>query len=198
MGTVIGWLTSKIAGPIATGLAMLLLLVVVVQNGQINGWPIWGGGYKSQVAALKLQVAADDTVKAKFAADAQKARAERDAAVRGRQDAIAAAYQDGLNHSQPITQTIIQKVPVYVSAKSDAACVVPWGAVLLFDAAASGSDPGAVAAAIAPGQPDDAASPFHLSDLVALYAKNLGAGRDNADQLSALQAAVKAAGEAGK
>jgi hypothetical protein len=41
------------------------------------------------------------------------------------------------------------------------------------------------------GQPDDAASPFHLSDLVTLSAKNIGAGRDNADQLSALEAAIK-------
>jgi hypothetical protein len=69
---------------------------------------------------------------------------------------------------------------------------VPWGAVRLFDAAASGSDPGLVAPAIAPGQPDDAASGIPLSRFVAVLAQNFGAGRDNADQLKALEAAVQA------
>jgi len=196
MGALIGWLTSRIAGPIAAGIAVLALLGFAWQTAQIDGWPIIGGGYKAQVAALRLRAANAATAQATFSRQKAKAVSDRDNAVRASQDKIAAAYQDGLNQSQPVTQTIIQKVPVYVSAKSDAACVVPWGAVRLFDAAASGSDPGLVAAAIAPGQPDDAASTFHLSDLVALYAKNIGAGRDNADQLTALQAAVRAQADA--
>jgi len=186
-----GWLTSKIAGPVATGVAMLFALAFAWQTAQIDGWPMFGGGYKAQVAALKLQVADDAKAEAEFAAQATAAVLAAQTAQRTAQDKIAAAYQDGLNHAQTVTQTIIRKVPIYVSAKSDAACVVPVGAVRLFDAAASGSDPGVVAALIAPGQPDDAASGIALSDFVALLAQNFGAARDNAEQLSALQAAVE-------
>jgi hypothetical protein len=185
------WLTSKLAGPIAAGLAVLFAAGFAWQTAQIDGWPLFGGGYRTQVAALKVQVAEMATAQARFEADAAKAVVDRNAALRTRQDAVAAAYQSGLNAAQALTQTIIRKVPVYVSAKSDAACVVPWGVVRLFDAAASGSDPGVVAAAIAPGQPDDAASPIALSDLVALLAQDFGAARANADQLSALEAAVR-------
>lgn len=192
MSTIIGWITSKIAGPIATGIAILALASFAWQTAQIDGWPIFGGGYKAQVASLTLQLSQAETASAKFRADAQAAEKARDDAVRGKQDAIAAAYQDGLNHAQPITQTIIQKVPAYVSAKSDADCIVPVGFVRLFDAAASGNDPGAVEAAIYPGQPDDAASPSKLSDIAAMLAKNFGAARDNASQLTALEAAAQA------
>ncbi len=41
-----------------------------------------------------------------------------------------------------LTVTQIEKVPVYVTAKDDAACVLPDGFVLLHDAAAAGRDPG--------------------------------------------------------
>ena len=81
-------------------------------------------------------------------------------------------------------------MPVYVSAKSDALCVLPWGAVRLLDAAASGADPAFVAAAVAPGQPDDAASDVKLSEAVALLATDLGRARDNADQLKHLESAI--------
>ncbi len=195
IATIVSALTSRVGAFISAGAALILLGAVVIQNGQINGWPIFGGGLKAQIATLDAQIAKDKTDLLTFQVAAQAAVKQRDDAVKAAQDKIAAAYQDGLNHSQPITQTIIQKVPTYVSQKSDAACVVPWGAVRLFDAAATGSDPGLVSAAIASGQPDDAASTFHLSDLVTLYAKNIGAGRDNADQLSSLQAAVTAAGK---
>jgi hypothetical protein len=187
-----GWLTSKIAGPIAAGVAVLFALAFAWQTAQIDGWPIFGGGYKAQVAALKLRLADAAAAQASFAARANAAVLAAQTAQRAAQDKIAAAYRDGLAHAQIVTQTIIRKVPVYVSAKSDAACVVPWGAIRLFDAAASGSDPGAVAALIAPGQPDDAASGIALSDFVALLAQNFGAARDNADQLTALQAAMRA------
>jgi hypothetical protein len=82
-------------------------------------------------------------------------------------------------------------VPAYVSEKASAACVVPWGLVRLFDAAASGADPDDVGAAIAPGQPDDAASDVTLPALAALLAADLGIARENAGQLSHLQAAVR-------
>jgi hypothetical protein len=67
--------------------------------------------------------------------------------------------------------------------------------VRLLDAAASGADTGDVAAAIAPGQPDDAASDVKLSEIAALLAGNLGVARQNAGQLAGLE---RAAGPAGK
>jgi hypothetical protein len=66
-----------------------------------------------------------------------------------------------------------------------------WGAIRLLDAAASGADLGDVAAAIAPGQPDDAASTIKLSDAIALLAADLGIARQNADQLTHLEKAAQ-------
>lgn len=40
---------------------------------------------------------------------------------------------------QTVTKTLIEKVPVYVTAKADADCTVPLGFVRLHDAAAAGS-----------------------------------------------------------
>jgi len=87
-------------------------------------------------------------------------------------------------------ETIVEKVPVYVSEKSNAGCVVPWGVVRLLDAAASGASLDAAGAAIAPGRPDDAASDVALSEAVALLAADLGIARQNGDQLERLQKAV--------
>jgi len=84
----------------------------------------------------------------------------------------------------------IEEVPVYVSEKAAAACVIPLGAVRLLDAAASGADLDTVRAAIAPGQPDDAASDVGLPEALALLAADLGAARQNADQLEHLEKAV--------
>lgn len=87
-------------------------------------------------------------------------------------------------------QTVIREVPVYVSAKSDQACRLPWGFVRLFDAAASGAGLADIRDRIAPGQPDDAASDVGLSEALALLAANFGAARHNAGQLEQLEKAV--------
>lgn len=190
MSVILGWLTSKLAGPIAASIAALFAVGFAWQTVAIDGVPIVGGGYKAQVASLRLQVADDATAQAKFAAQANAAVLAAQSAQRLAQDKVASAYQNGINASQTVTQTIIRKVPVYVSQKSDAACIVPLGAIRLFDAAASGTDPSIAAALIAPGSPDDAASAIPLSDFVAMLAQNFGTGRDNADQLKALETAV--------
>lgn len=57
IATIIGALTSRVGAFVSAGLAVALLVVVVIQNGQINGWPILGGGYKAQVATLTLRAA---------------------------------------------------------------------------------------------------------------------------------------------
>ena len=89
---------------------------------------------------------------------------------------------------------MIEKVPVYVSLKAAAGCVIPWGAVRLLDAAASGADPADLRARIAPGQSDDAASDVALPEALALLAADLGIARENAGQLERLEKAVGPAG----
>lgn len=195
IATIMSWLTSRLAGPVAAIVAMLALAGFLYQTAQIDGWPIIGGGLRATVAAQRVTIAAQATAQARFEAAAAKAVADQNAAVRASQDAIAAAYEDGRARARTVTRTITKEVPVYVPPQADAACPVPWGIVRLFDAAASGSDDaGAIRAAIAPGQPDASPSPYHLSDLAALFATNLADARANAAQLSALQAAVRAGG----
>jgi predicted amidohydrolase YtcJ len=180
------WLSGKIAGPLLGTAAVLLAAGLLWQTARIDGLPLLGGGLKAQVAQLRQQVAARDLAAAKARAAAATARATWIAA--GQQQARAHLAAAAATRAQ--IQTIIQKVPVYVGEKSNAGCVINWGAVRLLDAAASGTDPDTVRAAIAPGRPDDAASDVTLSEAVALLAADLGIARDNADQLGRLQAAV--------
>lgn len=53
---IIEWLTSRLAGPIATGAAALLLVVVIHQAVEIHGLPIFGGGLKAEVATLRARI----------------------------------------------------------------------------------------------------------------------------------------------
>ncbi|HWA70357.1 MAG TPA: hypothetical protein VG821_11060 [Rhizomicrobium sp.] len=181
MTMILDWLGGKAAGLCA----ILLAAALVWQTAQIDGWPILGGGYRAQVAGLQQQIAARELAQAKAQATALMARQKIvDAADN---QARAHAISDQAIQSQ--IQTVIREVPKRVDAKSDL-CPVPWGVVRLLDAAASGAGPADVAAAIAPGQPDDAASDVKLSEIVALQAANLGAARQNASQLTHLEQAV--------
>lgn len=85
------------------------------------------------------------------------------------------------------TITITKEIPVYVTAKSDANCILPNGAIKLLDAAGLGADPATLSGAA--GELNDAPSGISLSQAVALLAANLGNG--NAEQLSVLQAWVR-------
>ena len=182
-----GWLGGKLAGPLAGTAALLLAVGLVWQTVRIEGLPLVGGGLKGEVARLGRKIAAGELAAAAARADAADAREKWIAA--GEQQARAHVLADQATQRQ--IQTVIEKVPVYVSEKSNAGCVVPWGAVRLLDAAASGTSPDAVRAAVAPGQPDDAASTVTLSEAVALLAANLGVARQNADQLKDLEAVVR-------
>lgn len=87
------------------------------------------------------------------------------------------------------TNTIIQKVPTYVTVTQDRACV-PYGLVRVLDASALGLDPADLVPP--PGQSDDACAPVATSDLARSVAGNYGTARQNAEQLNALEADVKA------
>ncbi len=180
------WLTAKTAGPFAVAAALLLAVGFAWQTARIDGLPFLGGGLKAEVAILRQQIAARDLADAKARGDALATRQRWTAAGQ----AQARAHLAASDATRKQIQTIVEKVPVYVSDKSDAGCVVNWGAVRLLDAAASGTDLDTVRAAIAPGRPDDAASDVTLSEAVTLLATDLGIARQNADQLNRLQAAA--------
>lgn len=179
-------LTSRLAGPLAAAVALLCAAGLVWQTARIDGVPLIGGGLKAEVAQLEAQREADALAQAKALASALAAQAKAAEAANGEARAHALASRD--NDEQ--IKTVIEGVPAYVSQKSDTGCVIPWGAVRLLDAAASGADPDFARAHVAPGQPDGAPSDVKLSEAVALLAADLGIARDNADQLTHLERAI--------
>jgi hypothetical protein len=106
--------------------------------------------------------------------------------------AIAVADQRAQDHVRTVTKTLIQKVPVYVTATTDARFPLPWGFVRLHDAAASGDDLSAAAAS--PGRPDDVASDVAASEAAGVIVENYGACRADQTRLAALQAWTRSMG----
>ena len=188
IATLLSWLGEKLAGPITAVLAVLFAAAFLWQSARINGVPLLGGGLKAQIAALKEDAAAQALAGAN--ARAAMLAARQAVAEAGNVQAKVHAIAQAATDTQ--IQTVIREVPVYVTPKAAAACVLPWGFVRLLDAAASGADPAEVRAHVAPGQPDDAASDVGLPEALALLAADLGAARQNADQLEHLESAVAA------
>jgi hypothetical protein len=100
--------------------------------------------------------------------------------------AIAVADQRTQDRVRTVTRTLIEKVPVYVTATTDARFPVPWGFVRLHDAAAVGDDLSAAAAS--PGRPDDAASNVAASEAAGVIVANYGSCRADQARLAELQA----------
>jgi len=101
---------------------------------------------------------------------------------------VMAAYTPTIAAIAAKAQTLTQEIPAHVTPKDDADCTLNVGAVRLLDAAASGLP----ALPDAPSRPDDAPSGLALSGLVATDVANDEAAAANAEQLSALQAWVRA------
>ncbi|MNC37109.1 hypothetical protein D3C75_856630 [compost metagenome] len=101
-------------------------------------------------------------------------------------DKIVTQYVDRVQVITERGKTIIQKVPVYVSAKADAACTVNAGFVRLHDAAAH-----ALPAPEPSGAADDAPAGIALSAVGATTAANYAACNANAEQLTQLQELVR-------
>lgn len=91
-------------------------------------------------------------------------------------------YVDRVQVIHDRAATIVKEVPVYVTAKADAACVVPVGFVRLHDAAVQ-NEPLPAAA----GSANDAASGVALSTVASVDAENFGTCHETAAQLTALQ-----------
>lgn len=176
MTALLALLTARV--PMA--LALLLAGLLFWQSARIEGLPLLYEGLKARIATLDALADAR--------ADMARMGAQIAQAARGQEAVRTHLAQQRKSDVQ--IQTVIREVPVYVSPQSDQHCILPWGAVRLLDAAASGADPARLRDHIAPGQPDDAASGIALSEIVALLAANLGIARANAGQLEQLQRAV--------
>lgn len=98
-------------------------------------------------------------------------------------DKVVTVYVDRVQTIKERGKTIIKEVPVYVTAKADAACVVPVGFVRLHDGAAANVPP---VAGNASGSNDDP-SGIPLSAVAETVADNYEAGHLNAEQLAAVQ-----------
>jgi hypothetical protein len=158
-------LTLKAYEIIGSALAVFLLAFGLFGYGDYHGRHL-----------IQARWDAEKVLTAKALAEAQ----ERAATISER---VVTKYVDRIQTVQGATQTIIQKVPVYVTAKADAACPIPAGFVRVLDSAARGS-----ALPATPSVADDAPSGVALSTVAASVADNYGnVCRANAEQLSALQ-----------
>lgn len=95
-------------------------------------------------------------------------------------------YVDVIKEVKVKGDTIIQKVPVYVTEKADNYCAITNGFVRLHDAAASNS-----ALPEPASDTDDPAKGIEISDVSRVVAENYEACHQNAEQLKALQDWVK-------
>lgn len=185
MTAIIAWLTGKVAGPIFAGMSALLIIVVLWQNGQANGWPIIGGGLKRDVADLRVQIADLKTADAKEKADAVevalKDQRDRDKITH---DADVKAAED---HQKivKVTQTITKEIPVYVTPKVDADFPMPFGLVRILDAAALSASPDTLS--LPSGATDDAASPVKASAVAEAGTSCIRGYAELSDQLIHLQ-----------
>lgn len=100
---------------------------------------------------------------------------------------VVTQYVDRVRIVRAPAEKIIQEIPVYVPS---ATCPLPGGFRLLHDAAARGDDPDPAGRADAP--------PVAAQDLARTVVDNYTACRENAEQLSALQAWAAGVAGAGK
>ena len=95
------------------------------------------------------------------------------------------------------TQTIIKKVPIYVTQIQDhSVCGLTVGLMRVLRAAASGADPDALSTSS--GQSDDACSDATPSEVASWFAVYAGTASQNAEQLNALEKSVMALHDAGE
>jgi hypothetical protein len=140
----------------------------------------WGPGAGAELASLRA-------AEAKAAAQAQRIELQQG------QITTQAAQQDQTAQVRIVTRykTLIKEIPSYVTPAVDTAFPIPWSLVRLHDAAARGL-PDVSGVSLPAGAVDDAASVFHTSDLAATVAANYQSCRLDAQQLSDLQAWIRA------
>ena len=106
--------------------------------------------------------------------------------------AVAVTDQAAQDRVRTVTRTLIEKVPEYVSATTDARYPLPLGFVRLHDAAVAGVD--LSAAAPDPDGTDDAPSGVAASAAAAVIVGNYGACHADQARLAELQAWARRVG----
>lgn len=91
-------------------------------------------------------------------------------------------YVDRVREVRVVGATITREIPIYVTAKADAACPIPAGFVRVHDSAAQGVPVGEPT-----GNPDAPVPGLALSAVAATVAGNYTACHETTQQLSALQ-----------
>jgi hypothetical protein len=148
-------------------LALALLAVALLGFGWVKGVNHVQGEWDAAFSKQAMQVA---TVKVKQA----------EATVQ-----VLTKYIDRVQIRRVAGQTIIKKVPVYVPAEADAACVLSRGFVRLHDAAAAGHIPEPA------GGTDASPAGIALSSVARTVADNYERCNENAEQLIALHAWIR-------
>jgi hypothetical protein len=139
------------------GMGVYFILALIVVWGislAATAWYWRNEGIEHERGAQAIAAA-----KAKTLTDQQYAAKERelDASARDTKMRLDLAYAEteaARAHERIVYRTIKEEVPVYVTAKADAACALPVGFVVLHDAAAGGTvppDPAPGAPAAQPG-----------------------------------------------
>lgn len=120
-------------------------------------------------------------------AEASAAAARADLAASKASEHIVTQYVDRVQIVHERGATILQKVPVYVTAHDDAACTIPLGFVRLHNAAATSA-----ALPDAAGTADAQPSGLALSTVAGTVVDNYTTCHATAENLTALQAWVRA------
>lgn len=133
--------------------------------GAAGGWYATRVYYTREIAQTAL---AQQKAIVKASNDASAAQASADKITHDRDVANAAAQQK----IRTVTNTITREVPVYVTAKTDAAFPLPCGFIRLHDAAAAGVEPAAIS--IPAGKSDGDGCDVAASAAATIIAQNYG------------------------
>lgn len=175
-----GFVVSKAAALI--GMAVTLFVGIGAVEAYEHAFAFHAGFIDVRGMGVRLADAKADQAKALTVVQAKVQAQEAKAATistKAETDAIATQAQ-----IQTVTRTLIQKVPIYVTAKDDAACPVPSGAVSVLDAASAGTTS---KLPDAPAGADGRGPGIALSDVVRHDATVSGLYHEVADRLTKLQ-----------
>jgi hypothetical protein len=162
----------------------LVAAIVIGAGGYHLGARVTAASYEADIIKAQQQKALDD---AAVAASIDKTAATWAEKWRFAQSQLQVAE----NTHRIIYRNIKEKVPVYVTPKADAACIVPNGFVVLYDAAVSGNKPESVAAAYGVGPGDvDRPSGIPLSKIGSVSVDNADACSGWHDKLETCRAYV--------
>lgn len=150
---LIGFIKTPLGRAVGTFLIVVLILAAVYDAGRKKGEA------DAQAAHAAEQAAVTETVK-KIEEKSGKIS-----------EAVAEKHDKAVTEIRWRTKYLTKEVPIYVTEKDDAGCVVPDGFVSLYNAAAEGRDPEVPGPS---GGPDGPGSGVALSTVAEIDVHNLG------------------------